>query len=99
MLGSDSHHPQAASGGRSPGSHYTWVKMAQPSLEGLRLALIDGQGFSVRRSDEDESFDPFALPDHFIESVEIAGCAGGPRRRGHVAVHGRGGAVVGQEAA
>ena len=72
VLGSDSHHPKAPSGGRSPGSHYTWVKMAQPSLEGLRLALIDGQGFSVRRSDEDESFDPFALPDHFIESVEIA---------------------------
>ena len=72
VLGSDSHHPETSSSPRFPGSHYTWIKMAQPSLEGLRLALIDGQGFSVRRSDEDAPFDPFALPDHFIESVEVA---------------------------
>ena len=72
VLGSDSHHSEAASGPRFPGSHYTWVKMAQPSREGLRLALIDGQGFSVRRSDEKAPFDPFALPNHFIEAVQIS---------------------------
>ena len=72
VLGSDSHHPTVGHGSRPAGSHYTWVKMSQPSLEGLRLALIDGQGFSIRRSDEDDPFDPFALPDHFIEAVEIS---------------------------
>ena len=71
VLGSDSHHPGA--GSRFPGSHYTWIKMAEPSLDGLRLALMDGGGFSIRRSDDLEPFDPLQLPKHFIETVEIAG--------------------------
>ena len=71
VLGSDSHHPAGGTGGRFPGSHYTWVKMAQPSLEGLRLALLDGQGFSIRRSDEPGSFDPFSPPAHCIEAIEV----------------------------
>lgn len=72
VLGSDAHHPSGPEGARYPGSHWTWVKMAQPSLEGLRLALLDGEGFSVRRSDEPEPFDPNALPENFIESVELS---------------------------
>lgn len=71
VLGSDAHHPSGPNGARYPGSHWTWVKMAEPSLEGLRLALLDGEGFSVRRSDDPERFDPNALPENFIESVEI----------------------------
>ena len=71
VLGSDSHHPSGASAARFPGSHYTWVKMARPSLEGLRLALLDGGGFSIRRSDEAEALDPFARPGHFVEAIEI----------------------------
>jgi energy-coupling factor transporter ATP-binding protein EcfA2 len=71
VLGSDSHHPADGTGDRFPGSHYTWVKMAKPSLEGLRLALLDGNGFSIRRSDAQELFDPFATPKHCIESIEI----------------------------
>ncbi len=71
VLGSDSHHPSQDTGTRFPGSHYTWIKMAAPSLPGLRLALLDGKGFSVRRSDEPEPFDPCALPEHFVEEVEI----------------------------
>ena len=71
VLGSDSHHPQGEPERNYPGSHYTWVKMAKPSLEGLRLALQDGGGFSIRRSDASEAFHPFALPNHFIESIEI----------------------------
>ena len=71
VLGSDSHHPGGGVGDRFPGSHYTWVKMAQPSLEGLRLALLDGQGFSIRRSDEPESFAPFTPPVHCIEAIEV----------------------------
>ncbi|MBF0605039.1 MAG: hypothetical protein HQL07_15285 [Nitrospirae bacterium] len=48
ILGSDAHHP---SGERSPGSHFTWVKMGKPTLEGVRLALLDGD-MSVKRSDQ-----------------------------------------------
>ena len=72
VLGSDSHHPSDAGGSRYPGSHYTWVKMAKPSLEGLCLALLDGGGFSIRRSDEPEPFEPFASPKHCVEAIEIA---------------------------
>ena len=73
VLGSDSHHPDGETPERYPGSHYTWVKMAKPTLEGLRLALLDGGGFSIRRSDASEAFDPFVLPSHRIESIEISG--------------------------
>lgn len=72
VLGSDSHHPGGSGGQRYPGSHFTWVKMGSPSLEGLRLALLDGNDVSIRRSDvAAPEFDPFATPDHFIESIEI----------------------------
>ncbi|MBM4044428.1 MAG: ABC transporter [Planctomycetes bacterium] len=47
-LGSDAHHP---TGPKSPGSHFTWVKMGEPTLEGLRLALLDGP-LSIKRSDQ-----------------------------------------------
>ncbi|KZK87692.1 hypothetical protein PsW64_00989 [Pseudovibrio sp. W64] len=50
ILGSDSHHPTGEDGGQFPGSHYTWVKMEHPSIEGLRLALLDGDT-SIQRSD------------------------------------------------
>ena len=66
VLGSDCH---SFRGGKAPGEHYTWVKMETPSLEGLRLALMDGARFSIRRSDEPQ---PVALPEHFVEAVEIA---------------------------
>ncbi len=63
ILGSDCH---SFRGEHLPGSRYTWVKMATP-----RLALMDGEMFSTRRSDDSQSFDPFALPEHFIEAIEI----------------------------
>ena len=68
VLGSDCHSFQ---GGNPPGTRYTWVKMAEPSLEGLRLAMMDGEGFSIRRNDDPETFDPFQLPQRFVESVRI----------------------------
>jgi len=68
VVGSDCHTFQ---GTAVPGSRYTWIKMARPSLEGLRLALLDGQEVSVRRSDESRGFSPFNTPEHFIESIEI----------------------------
>lgn len=69
VVGSDCHSFQ---GQATPGSCYTWVKMSEPSLEGLRLALMDGEGFSIRRSDEPDAFDPNALPENFIEAIEIS---------------------------
>ncbi|AOW13326.1 chromosome segregation protein SMC [Hydrogenophaga crassostreae] len=68
VVGSDCHSFRGAA---VPGSRYTWIKMAQPSLEGLRLALLDGQEVSVKRSDESSGFTPFNTPEHFIESIEI----------------------------
>lgn len=50
VLGTDSHHPSGTGGQRYPGSHFTWVKMSEPSFDGLRLALIDG-ALSLKRSD------------------------------------------------
>lgn len=74
VLGSDSHHPAGGAGQHFPGSHFTWVKMGSPSLEGLRLALLDGNGVSIRRSDAGMiGFDPFATPDHLIEGIAING--------------------------
>jgi energy-coupling factor transporter ATP-binding protein EcfA2 len=67
VLGSDCHSFQ---GTKVPGSAYTWVKMAMPTLEGLRLALLDGNDVSIRRSDEG-GFEPFKLPAHRIRLIEI----------------------------
>ncbi|PIV33218.1 MAG: chromosome segregation protein SMC [Lysobacterales bacterium CG02_land_8_20_14_3_00_62_12] len=73
VLGSDSHHPSGPVGGHFPGSHFTWVKMDQPSREGLYYALLDGNGISIRRSDDTSPFTPFGTPVHFIESVQVSG--------------------------
>lgn len=70
VLGSDSHHPSGNSGQRYPGSHFTWIKMGAPSLEGLRLALLDGP-LSVRRSDK-TSDDPNRHAALVIESMEVS---------------------------
>lgn len=69
VLGSDCH---TFRGNQAPGVRFTWVKMAEPSAEGLYLALLDGAGFSVRRSDDAEMQDPTRLPRHFVERIEIA---------------------------
>lgn len=70
VLGSDAHHIEGTADQRFPGSHYTWVKMGTPSLEGLRLALLDGP-LSIRRSDQ-EIEDPNRHADLVIESIEVA---------------------------
>lgn len=70
VLGSDSHHREGADGGGCPGSHYTWVKMDAPDVDGLRLALLDGSPMSVKRSDN-TSGDPNEHTDYAIESLSI----------------------------
>lgn len=67
VLGSDCH---SFRGQHVPGSRFTWVKMAQPTLEGLRLALLDGNGIAIRRSAEGD-FDPLRVPFHLVRSIEI----------------------------
>ena len=69
VLGSDAHHFKGETGQRYPGSHFTWVKMGKPSLEGLRLALLDGP-LSIRRSDQ-ETGDPNGHAPLVLESIEI----------------------------
>lgn len=68
VLGSDCENFR---GLHPPGSRFTWVKMGRPSLEGLRLALHDGAGLSIHRSDQPGLQDPNRIPDHLIEAVEI----------------------------
>lgn len=69
VLGTDSHHPSGTRGQRYPGSHFTWVKMSKPSLDGLRLALIDGE-LSLKRSDQFNG-DPNRHGQLSIESISI----------------------------
>lgn len=47
---------------------FTWVKMDEPSIEGLKLALHDGD-VSVNRNMSDN---PKKLPPYFIEKLEIS---------------------------
>lgn len=71
VLGSDSHRLTGTGDQHVPGSHYTWIKMEQPSIDGLRLALLDGERFSVRRSDDPDT--PIrALPAYHVRSIAIA---------------------------
>ncbi|WP_305810056.1 AAA family ATPase [Photobacterium kishitanii] len=68
VVGSDSH---GFRGDDKPGSRYTWVKMEDPTLASLKLALIDGQEFSIKRFDDPEPFNPYETPDNFIKSIQI----------------------------
>ena len=68
VLGSDCHNFQ---GNVLPGSRYTRVKMANPTFDGLRLALLDGNDISIRRSDVGGDFKPFKPPTHFITGIDI----------------------------
>lgn len=70
VLGSDSHRLTATGGEHVPGSHYTWIKMEQPTIDGLRLALLDGERFSIRRSDDPDP-PSRSLPAHYVQSVSI----------------------------
>lgn len=69
VLGSDCH---SFGSPHIPGGRFTWVKMEKPSKDGLRLALLDGQGISIRRSDDADGFDPTRKPEHFVHSIEIS---------------------------
>ncbi|MBZ0207262.1 MAG: hypothetical protein K8H89_13120 [Flavobacteriales bacterium] len=75
VVGSDAHHPDDQGGPASnyPGSRWTWIKMGQPTIDGLRLALLDGP-LSVCRSVEPGPAHHFnTTPEQLIEELEING--------------------------
>ncbi len=73
VLGSDTHNFQDSGDPHFPGSHYTWVKMDKPTLAALKLALHDGNAFSIKRSDVcPPSYDPNVVPRVWIESLSVS---------------------------
>lgn len=73
ILGSDSHHPNSSgynTDAKYPGSHYTWIKMSKPTIEGVRLALLDGNTLSIKRSD-DISVNPNDFDHMILEEITI----------------------------
>ena len=66
VVGTDCHNFQS---GIQPGDRFTWIKMGEPSFDGLRLALNDGSGLSVMRGETEVN--PNQLPPMVIESVSI----------------------------
>ncbi|MFG0903917.1 TrlF family AAA-like ATPase [Photobacterium damselae] len=63
IIGSDSHAPN------ENGRAYTWVKMSSPTIDGLKLALLDGNT-CIRRSDED--FTPNTLPLSYLKELTVS---------------------------
>jgi len=63
VIGSDAHRPEEV------GRAFTWVKMSSPTIDGLRLALIDGAS-SIKRSSAIDS-NPNAIPNNVIHSISI----------------------------
>nr|WP_085920091.1 PHP-associated domain-containing protein [Halomonas sp. CSM-2] len=63
VIGSDAHHPNDIA------RAYNWVKMSRPSIEGLKLALVDGSS-SIIRSDEETS-NPNRASNTLLHSVRI----------------------------
>lgn len=60
VAGSDAHKPSDI------GRHFSWLKMSRPSIEGLRLALLDHE-FCVKNQSEN----PNRLPDIFLSKLTI----------------------------
>ena len=63
VLGSDSHQP------RDIGRGFTWIKMSAPTIEGLKLALLDPES-AVRRSDNCVGY-PQQLGHNKIKNISI----------------------------
>ena len=75
IVGSDAHHPddQGRTVNNYPGSRWTWIKMGRPTIDGLRLALLDGD-LSVQRSVTPSSHPTFnATPERLVEELEVGG--------------------------
>ena len=64
VWGSDSHSHD------SMGRRFTWVKMTKPNLEGLRLALLDGED-SLKPAYQGHVADPNSHANQIIESITV----------------------------
>ena len=64
VWGSDSHSLD------SIGQRFTWVKMTKPNLEGLRLALLDGEA-SLKPARRGDVANPNSHANQVIESITI----------------------------
>ena len=64
VWGSDSHSLDRI------GQRFTWVKMTKPNLEGLRLALLDGEA-SLKPARHGDVANPNSQADQLIESITI----------------------------
>ena len=64
VWGSDSHSFQ------SVGRRFTWVKMTKPDLEGLRLALLDGEA-SLMPARRGDVANPNSYANQMIENITI----------------------------
>lgn len=53
------------------GRRFTWIKMTRPDLEGLRLALLDGDESSLRPAHREQPGDPNRHADLVIEGVTV----------------------------
>jgi len=63
VIGSDAHRPDEV------GRAYTWVKMSSPTIDGVRLALVDGAS-SIKRSNM-VTGNPNAVSSNVIHSISI----------------------------
>jgi len=72
VVGSDAHYPTGSGEQKYPGRRFSWVKMGEPCLEGLRLALLDGrQSVSPVHRPDQSSGDPNTPASCVIESIEV----------------------------
>lgn len=63
VIGSDAHHPDRINKG------FTWFKMSTPSIEGLRLALIDDKSSIIRSDSENQN--PNQTSNNRLQSITI----------------------------
>lgn len=61
LAGSDAHTPEKI------GKYYSWLKMTRPSIEGLRMAMLDHE-FCVKNQLED----PNRLPDIYLSRLTVS---------------------------
>jgi len=74
VIGSDAHHPAPSDSlaeNTFPGARFTWVKMGEPSLDALRLALLDGPLSIIRYDEISSDFDPNSHATRILEALEI----------------------------
>lgn len=65
VIGSDAHHPNKV------GRAFTWIKMSNPCIEGLKLALIDGTSSLIRSDDIEENGNPNLFSNLIFKSLVV----------------------------